>query len=118
MATIINHSAGTLTPVAVSSWESSVEVRTIVHHILGRTDPDVTLRPASMRQGTLTLTFDAAAAATAARSVLELPQLLTLVSAEVPEVGMSFVVANGSIGEVLGAAGQWTITVPFQEVSV
>lgn len=118
MPTVINHAAGTITPTAVKGWESGAEARTIVHYVPGREDPDITLRPATLREGTITLVFASAAAAYAARPFLVFPQLLTLASTDVPQVSMSFVVANGRVSDVLGAAGEWTISVPFQEVSV
>lgn len=118
VSTVINHNTGTITPTAVSGWESAAEAQTIVHHIIGRPDPDITMRPASLREGTLTLVFESPAAATAARAVLVFPQVLTLASTDVAQVGMSFVVANGSVGDVLGDAGEWTLALPFHEVTV
>lgn len=54
MTITISHS--TLSPVTVEEvidYSADQESRNLVHPIIGRTDPDVTLRPAAMRRGTL-----------------------------------------------------------------
>lgn len=120
MATVITHSTGTITPEEVNGFASAREARTIIHTILGRSDPDVTLRPAGLRTGTLKLVFATGAASAAAEAVVRYPQVLTLSDADVPEVGMSFVVAEGEITNTLDLETQavWVLEVPYQEVSV
>lgn len=117
MSTTITHSGGVIAPAAMRGWSASAEVRSIVHTILGRPDPDITRRPTGLRRGTLTLVFGTGAAAYAARAVLATPQRLTLANSVVAQVAMTFVVAGGELGDVLGDAGEWTLSVPFQEVS-
>lgn len=117
MGATITHSTGVITPVSMPLWESTNEARTIMHPILGRPDDDVTFRPAALRKGTLTLVFADSATAYSARAALLIPQQLDLAHTAVPEVGMSFVVADGEVGDVIGAAQEWTVTVPFREVS-
>lgn len=117
MSTSITHAAGVITPAAMKGWDARADTRSLVHTILGRPDPDVTLRPTGMRRGALTLVFADGAAAYSARAILAVPQLLTLANPDVAQVSMPFVVAGGELGDVLGAAGEWTLTVPFQEVS-
>lgn len=120
MVTVITHSTGTITPEVVNGFEAAREARTIVHNIIGRPDPDITFRPAGLRKGTLTLVFATGAAATAAEAALAFPQVLALSDPDVPEVGMSFVVADGDLDSKLDLDTQevWLLDVPFQEVLV
>lgn len=119
MATVITHSAGVITPEVVDGYEATSEARTIVHTILGREDPDITLRPPGLRTGALTLVFATGAAAASAEAVLRFPQVLELSDTDAPNVAMSFVVATGDIAPKLDPETRrvWTLTVPFQEVS-
>lgn len=92
-------------------------MRSKVHTILGRPDPDITKRPTGLRSGTLQLKFTTEAAAVAARAVLAVTQPLTLANSVVGAVGMVFVVADGELGEVLSEAGAWSLSVPFREIA-
>lgn len=117
--TTITHSAGVITPRLVIGWETSRPVRTIVHSVLGRTDPDITLRGVGLRAGTLRLLFSTGAEATAAGAVFATPQTLTLTDTDVPAIGMAFVVAGGDLAAQLDPETRrlWTLAVPFQEVA-
>lgn len=122
MSTIITHSTGVITPEVVNGYEASRSVETIVHKIIGREDPDITLRPAGLRSGTLTLVFATGADASAAEAALLFPQVLTLSDTAVPEVSMSFVV--GPEGQAststldLESQTVWLVELPFHEVAV
>lgn len=118
MGTVITHNAGVIAPASLEGWRAGSEARTVIHHVLGRSDPDVTFRPAGMRKGSLVLVFNNGPEAYAARAVLTTPQVFTLTNDAISEVQMSFVVADGDISDVLGDAGQWTLSVPFHEVAV
>lgn len=119
MTTTIAHVTGVVVPEVVNGFEGTREARTIVHAILGRPDPDVTFRPAGLRTGTLRLVFATGAAAAAAEAALTVPQVLTLIDNEVPEVGMSFVVAEGDIVTTLDTTTRvvWIVALPFREVT-
>lgn len=118
MTTII-HSSGVIVPEVVDGYEPAIDVRSIVHTILGRSDPDVTFRPAGMRTGVLSFVFAARASAWAAVAVLRVPQVLTLTDADVPEVNMSFVVAPGQLRPTLDPETRavWIVEVPYAEVT-
>lgn len=120
MATIITHSTGVITPEIVNGFEAEREARTIVHTILGRSDPDITLRPFGLRTGTLKLVFATGAEAAAAVTALTFPQVLALSDPDVPQVAMSFVITEGSLAPKLDPQTRtvWLIDVPFQEVLV
>ncbi|WP_136024798.1 hypothetical protein [Microbacterium sp. K27] len=61
--------AQSITPdLVLNEWITENETQTKVHHILGRPDVDVTLRPASDATGTMQLFFLTHAAAEAARA--------------------------------------------------
>jgi len=117
--TTITHSTGTITPTIVDGFTSTRESGTLVHPILGSENPDVTLRPAALRAGILTLVFASASAATAAEMVMASAQVLTLTDPDVSQIGMSFVVTGGGIELDLDRESRsaWLLRVPFQEVA-
>lgn len=117
MTTTITHASGVIAPAALRDWSANADLRSIIHTILGRSDPDITKRPTGLRRGSLTLVFATGADAYAARAVLAVTQPLALANSGVDEVAMTFVVAGGDLGEVLGAASEWTLDVPFQEIT-
>ena len=45
------------TPNAVDGYDSSRTTASVVHQVLGRSDPDITSRPAALRTGTLRMIF-------------------------------------------------------------
>lgn len=118
MASTITHSTGVITPRAVNGWQSSREARTIMHPVLGRPHDDVTLRPAGLRSGELTLVFPLEADARAAENVFAVAQVLTFADTDRTTLGMSFVVADGEISVDLDDVTRnvWIVTVPFREV--
>lgn len=117
VTTTITHSGGTVTPDAVSGYDPAFEVRTIVHTILGRVDPDITFRPAALRSGSLPLEFASQADVWAAVAVLRVPQVLSLSNSDIPVMDMAFVVAPGALRPELDSTRtRWTLTVPYQEV--
>lgn len=117
MATTITTGTTTITPTLVTGWQASQESRNIVHTIIGRSTPDVTLKPANMRTGTLEMLFETAADADEARIVHMEAAVFTLTSSELAEVNMAYVVA-GTISSVLEDETRrlWTLSVDFQEV--
>lgn len=119
MTTTIAHSAGTITPSSMPTLLTTSTANTLVHDILNRADPDVTLRVAGLRRGSWQLVFDDETAALSAFEVLRVPQVLTLSNTDVPAIGMAFVVADGDIALELdpNTKAFWTIEVPFVEVS-
>jgi hypothetical protein len=53
-----------ITPELVLGWDSARAGRNVIHSVLDRAEPNVTLRPADLKAGTLALfftTYDAAA---------------------------------------------------------
>jgi len=119
MANTITTGIYTITPTLIDGYEAERIGGTIVHPILGRVNPDVTLRPAAMRTGTLRLLFIEEANAKTALDVLSTGAVFRLNSDE-RDVSMSFVVPEGErISYRLNdeARDGWHLDVPFAEVS-
>lgn len=116
----ITHSTGTITPDIIDGYRGSREARTLTHTVLGKQSPDITLRRAGLRSGRLSLVFGVEDDARAAEEVLALPQVLTLVPDDRPTLGMTFVVAGGTIDTTLDdqTRDAWIVDVPFQEVQL
>lgn len=114
----ITHAAGVIVPVVAGGWEATRPARSVVHEVLGRSDPDVTLRPAGTRRGTLRLVFAAEADAADASVVLGRGEVFTFADPDRGTLGMSFVVADGDVSLSLDDETRdvWIVLVPFVEV--
>lgn len=121
MSDLIVHEADTIAPTLILGYEARQESSNIVHTVLGRTNPDVTLRPAQMRTGSLSLLFAAPTAeadSDAARQVLATAGVLSLMSSDRTTVDMAFV-TSGSITRRLDeqTRNRWLVSFDFQEVA-
>ncbi|GAB6856475.1 hypothetical protein [Microbacterium xylanilyticum] len=119
MATTITAGASVITPLLVEGFEAARSGGAIVHTILGRANPDVTLRPAGTRTGALELLFADEAKANQAWSALAVAGVFTLASDE-RAIGMTFVIPEGErIGLKLDdtTRNHWHVTVPYREVT-
>lgn len=118
MTTTIAHSGGTITPVAVEGYRASRPARTVVHDVLNRENPDVTLRVFGLRTGSLRLVFRGEAEALSAFAALSIPQTLSASNTDVDAIAMSFVVAGGNLDleQDDDDTALWRIIVPFREV--
>lgn len=116
--TTISHAGGVITPTIVDGYQARREARTIVHPIVNRSNPDVTLRAAGLRVGQLRCVFAVEAAAVDAFNVFAVPQVFALTDPD-RAIGMSFVVADGEIEIGLDDETRdvWVIVVPFVEVT-
>lgn len=118
MTTISRSSdATTVTPeLVLDEWASDNEPQTRIHTILGRSDVDLTLRPARARTGTLRLLFWDAASAEAARQFHCAAATFTTANT-LPWVPAAYV-PNGSIHPAQQQnRSRWILEVPFQEIS-
>jgi hypothetical protein len=116
MATITDGTT-VITPELVLGYETTQASRNIVHEVLGRPDPDVTLAPAGTRSGTLSLFFLTEADAEAARVLHTAASTFTLTDADRPAMGMVYVTA-GAITVTLDdqTRERWTVAVEYREV--
>lgn len=143
MTTIITSGADTIYPTIVDGYESSRSARNIVHPILGRATPDVSLRPAQLRTGTLTLVFgdttetselvvidgivqplttpaqNAEEASLIAVDLHATGGVFSLSDTDRPSILMSYVVRPGDIRRDLDEQTRevWIVSIPFQEVT-
>lgn len=116
MPTIITSGDITLTPDAIDGYSSERESGNIVHPILGRANPDTTLRAASLRTGTLRLTFGGEAESKEAEDVHAVGGVFAIISPERSSVEMSYTLADrGRIRRTWDNAGFWTLEVDYQE---
>ncbi|MBN9207282.1 MAG: hypothetical protein J0H96_01300 [Microbacterium ginsengisoli] len=117
MASTITTSSTTITPDAVDGFESQRAAGTLVHPILGSSSPDITLRPARLRSGTLRLVFLSETAAKAAEDALSAAAVFTLTTDRTTLP--STLVITDRITRALDDATRaaWIVTVGYQEVT-
>jgi len=105
----------TLTPVALSEFKESLGGGPLVHPILGKRKPDVTMRSLGLRTGSFTLDFSTEARSAAAVEALGVARVWMLRHDDAPTLNMEFVV-TGVTREVDGS-GRWPVSVEFEEIS-
>ena len=117
MANTITDGTTVVTPQLITGWEAGQESRNVIHTVIGKAAPDVTLKAAGLRNGTLELLFLTASEATTARTMLTQALPFVIESDEAFLDNFRFV-ASGSISSVLEdtTRSMWTISVDFQEV--
>lgn len=108
-------------PSTVLGYESERDAGSLVHKILGNSNPDVTLRPAQLRSGSLKLAFLSDTSEEDSRTAeLALSQgsVFTLLETDRSSVGMQFV-ASGRIRRILDdeTRDDWSVEVDFTEVA-
>jgi len=114
----ISDGATTITPELVLGYDTAQEGRNIFHDVLGRADPDVSLRVAGTRAGTLTLFFPTEAAANAARTLHAGAKVFTYTATDNATTSMRYVVDNAGIRVQLDpeTRRRWTVAVAYREV--
>lgn len=119
MATILFSGSTVITPSVVTAIDTERAAGNIVHDIIGRDNPDVTLRPAGTRSGTLSIVFVGATSendSAAAETALAGSSVWTIASDDRESLEMSFV-PSGRITRTLDTrVGTWTLAVEFREV--
>ena len=115
--TTITSGTLTFTPELVTAWATSQDSRNVIHDTIGKTDPDVTLKPASTRKGTLEMLFLSASAANTARGILTNGTIFTISDSETWLNGLKFVM-SGTIEAVHEdeTRNLWTMTAEYTEV--
>lgn len=123
MTLTITAGSNTITPTLMLMLSEESSGGNIVTTIPGRESPDVTLRPASLRSGTIELGFSGAgsdAASAAALNVLRTPAVFTVAGADRATLNMTFVVQqDGRIRREIERETRdaWTISVDYQEIA-
>lgn len=108
-----------LTPELLLIAKTDRAVRNVLHDIVGRADPDVSLKPAGLRTGTLSLLFNGEQAARDADLAFAGLGTWTLVDTEQATRSMKFALApTGSLHleQIEDLDTSWRLDVPFQEL--
>jgi hypothetical protein len=112
--TYVTNGADTFTPTVVDGYDSARESRSIIHNILGRETPDVTIRPAALRAGTLRIVFDEAASK-ACEDAHATGVVFSLVS-DLGTIEMSYIAAGRIARSIDKTRAAWILEVDYQEV--
>lgn len=116
--TTISDGTTTITPLLVTGYESTRQSRNVIHDIIGREDPEVTLRVAGLRTGTLEMLVSTLANALALEALHTPGVVMTLADVDLPGLNMDYV-TSGDIGVQLDdeTRDRWLVTVDYQEVA-
>lgn len=114
MPALITNGTTTVAPLSLSAYSSDQAGGAIVHDILGRSTPDVTLRPLEMRTGSLVLDFATEALSSDARNALSASSSWTLTHSERTSVNMRFIVRR--LSRAIENNGRWMLSVTWEEV--
>lgn len=123
MVDSILSSSASISPDLILGYESSRTSGAVVHPIVGRPAPDVTLRRAGLRRGRMQLGFlgeDAESASADAETALSAAAVFSLVSDDRSTIQMRFVLpSTGAITRQLDPDTRetWSVTFDWQEVS-
>ncbi len=120
MPALITFGSSTIAPSQVMGYMSERAGNNVVHPILGREEPDVTLRPASLATGTLELGFQGPTAESNSKTAQTLASTSgvgTFYSSDRSSVGMTFVVTDRVRRELdPDSRDAWIVSIPWQEV--
>lgn len=118
MSSTISNGVTSVTPTLITSYEHRRAVRTLVHDVIGSAVPDVTMRPARTRSGTLTALCASREDATALDAMLASSSVLTVTSSDEARLdGLRLVVADGEVTVRLEGQRTWLVEWPYQEVT-
>lgn len=118
MTTTITRGTTTVTPTLVLGYKSIRRAKNLIHVIIGRPDPDVTLKPAGLRTGKLELFCLDLAAALAVEALHAGEGVCELEDTDLPALNMLYV-ASGEIELELDpeTRARWVVRVDYQEVA-
>ncbi|WP_223693794.1 hypothetical protein [Leifsonia poae] len=118
MAETISDGTTTITPYLVLSYEAQQAGGNVLHDVIGRGDPDVTLRPAGTRAGSHEFFFLTAAPAEACRVLHARAGVFSFSSDAEPTTSMTYVLDEGGVTTALDdRKKRWVVTVAYREVS-
>jgi len=116
-ATITDTAGNNLNPDLALGYATTRYSENIIHKIVGRSNPDVTLRPAALRTGTLRLLFSSEYAANAAVNFHARAAVFTLTDTDLPLSGMRYVLSGKADRELdEETLLRWVVTVDYQEI--
>lgn len=115
--TTITKSGVSIIPKMVVGYTALTRSANIIHTIIGRPDPDVSLTDDQLRTGSLTLLFTTPAAAWEAHEMHRHSGVLRIFDQDIPAINMAYV-RDGEMQIQLDPVSRtlWTLTIGFQEV--
>jgi len=118
MTVTITQGASSVSPSLVLGYKSTRQAGNLIHPIIQRTDPDVTLAPAGLRTGTLELFCLDLAQALEVETLHAGAGVCQLEDTDLPALNMLYVAA-GAIGLELDDETRlrWVVSVDYQEVA-
>lgn len=117
MAHTLTSGATVITGFLIDEYESSREIANVLHQIIGRPSPDVTLRDAKLRTGRLALSFPDETASFSAEEALSGGRVWSLQS-DVATATMTFVLdPRDTLARRVETTGRWVVSFGWQEVS-
>lgn len=118
MSTTIHGATTSVTPDLVLELRWTREARTIVHQLLSRQDPDVTIRPTGLRSGDLACYVEDRATADTLAALAASGEVLTITSDDDDLLdGLALVVAGDIVVELdTQTLTRSLVTVPYREV--
>lgn len=104
-------------PALVTGYQSRRQTQHVFHDVLGG-GQDVTMRPASLRSGTLSCLFLTEAEARNCEDIHTGTDVLTFADSDLPSTGMTYV-PDGAITRALDSQSRalWTVDIDFREVT-
>lgn len=102
----------------ILGYSSRRAAKNIIHAIIGRADPDITIAAAGLRTGTLEALFLNLAAAVELETLLAGANVLELADTDYPALNMSYV-ASGAIEVSLDdqTRTRWVVRFDYQEIT-
>lgn len=106
-------------PHLVLGYELNFESRNIIHNVLDRSDPEVTLHEPLSRSGTLELFYLTEATALAAVNMHRQRDRFVFTDSDRPALNMTYVVDEGTITVTLDdeTRVRWVVSIPYREVA-
>jgi hypothetical protein len=117
MTTTITDAATNIIPDLVLGYNTTRASRNVIHNVIGKAEPDITLELDGLRTGTLQLFFETKETAWEAYNALAGVATWELTDTDYPEIDMNFV-REGNMSMELDPVSRrrWIIEVDYQEV--
>lgn len=117
--TTIAKAGATVTALTVLGWDTTRPARTVVHAVIGKPEPDFTLRASGPRTGTVRYLFAELADAEACESLHgDAPAPVTLTDPATPGSPMVYLVTGAVHLTADDEAGtRWSVSVDFTEIT-
>lgn len=117
MTTLIFNNEALIQPVMLLEYETETESNNVLHRIIGKGEPDVSLADDTTKMGTLHLFFDTKADAWEAFTLLRDTSIWTLSDTDHEEINMDFArQARMKLRLDSVSRRRWIIEMDYQEI--